>query len=171
MLDDSRGRGALGEIPWNPLESGFVAGLGPGRGSVVVAGVSVAAAFVAGTAKATPPGPPPTAGPGAPPPAWVELTKVSRWLAFSGYCWDSVCVRPRAPSTRTDLPVIRVPAGRIVRIHFGFPARSIAVSVGSRVGSLPAGRLVSWRVARKGISVISATAPGHGTVSYAVVVS
>jgi hypothetical protein len=120
-----------------------------------------------------PPGPRPTAAPGAPPPAWVEAAKVSRWLAFSGYCWNSTCVRPRSPATRTDLPMLRVPARGSVRLHFGFPARSISVSVlGSpKVSALPAGRLVSWRIARKGISVISATAPGHGTVSYAVVIS
>ena len=143
------------------------------RGLVVAAGFAVAAATIAGTAQATPPGPPPAAGRGGPPPAWIEATGASHWLAFSGYCWNSACARPRSPSTRTDLPVVRIAPGRTARIHFGFAARSIGVSVLGARGNAPlrAGRIVSWRVARKGISVISATAPGHGTVSYVVVIS
>lgn len=150
-----------------------MAGVGSGRGPAVVAVVAVAVMLAAGNAGATPPGPPPTAGPGGPPPAWVEQAKVSRWLAFSGYCWNSTCVRPRSPATRTDLPGLRLAARRSVQLHFGFAARAITVSTlgSSKVSTLPAGRLVSWRIARKGISVISATAPGHGTVSYAVAIS
>jgi hypothetical protein len=70
------------------------------------------------------------------------------------------------------VPALRVTAGRTLRLHFAFAARGTSVTVaGSRSTALPGGKLVSWRVARKGISVISTTAPGHGTVSYVVVIS
>lgn len=139
-----------------------------------MAGMSGAAALFAASATATPPGPPPVAGRGGPPPAWIETASGARWLAYSGYCWNSICVRVRSPATRTDLPVVRGTAGKVAKVHFGFAARAVGVSVlGSpKTASLPAGRIVSWRVARKGITVISATAPGgRGTVSYAVAVS
>jgi len=151
-----------------------VAGQRSGRGLAVVVGVSVTAALLAGSARATPPGPPPVAGRGGPPPAWIETATGARWLAYSGYCWNSICVRVRSPATRTDLPVVRGTAGKMASVHFGFAARAVGVSVlgAPKTTSLPAGRIVSWRVARKGITVISATAPGgRGTVSYAVVVS
>jgi VanZ family protein len=87
---------------------------------VVFAGTLVAAAPAAGW-----PGPPRTAAPhvkgaSGPPAAWLETRARSVWLAFSGYCWKTTCADFPPPQSRTNLPVVRVRRGALVRVHFAF---------------------------------------------------
>jgi hypothetical protein len=62
-------------------------------------------------ARALPPGPPPKRGDG-PPPAWLEKRGTDRWLAYSSFCWTTMCADFVAPQLRTDLPRIRLARGR-----------------------------------------------------------
>jgi hypothetical protein len=114
----------------------------------------------------------PPKAPGGPPPAWIETASRSAWLAFGSYCWTSggvgKCADMIAPQSRTDLPVVRVARGRTLRVHLGFPAKSVSVSVRGRV--LPARlssnrRVVSWRAARAGILTVFVR-PTSGDASY-----
>src|SRR5688572_29324990 len=41
---------------------------------------------------ATPPGEPPVAEEGGPPPAWIETPSASEWMSYGRYCWVDICV-------------------------------------------------------------------------------
>jgi hypothetical protein len=114
----------------------------------------------------------PPKAPGGPPPAWIESPARSAWLALGSYCWASggvgKCADMVAPQSRTDLPIVRVARGRTLRVHVGFRAKSLSVSVGGRV--VPARlssnrRIVSWRATRAGVLTVFAR-PASGDASY-----
>ncbi len=113
------------------------------------AAVAIPAAFAT-----PPPGPRPqvTGVKDSPPPAWIETSTGSRWLAFSSYCWKSTCadfIPRRCPSKGT--PTLRLRRGETVRFHLQFRPKSVEVTVGRRRPTvLPARRVTSWRVAREG---------------------
>jgi hypothetical protein len=111
-----------------------------------------------------PPPKPPNAG--TPPPAWIETQTKSAWLAYGGYCWKTSCVDMLPPDSRPDLPTFGVASGRTVRVHLGFIAKSINVSIDTRRirASLdPAKRIVSWRALRGGILTVSGRAAGDAS--------
>lgn len=124
----------------------------------------------AGTAQAAPPGPPPTS---AAPAAWIEAGGTAKWLAYASYCWDSACPRFASPASRTDLPRLRGAVGKAATLHLAFVPSTIRVSTLGAPGTrqVPAGRLARWKPARAGITLITVTRSGRGTVTYAVVVS
>jgi hypothetical protein len=135
---------------------------------VVVATIAVAvpAALAWPGAPTTPP--PKKPMPGAPPPAWIETEAKSGWLFYGTYCWKTACITLIAPETRPGLPVFAVKRGQVIRVHLGFAARSVTVSVGRR--KVPAKlaanrRIVSWSASRAGILAVAARASG-GSPSY-----
>jgi hypothetical protein len=114
--------------------------------------------------------PPPKAPrPGAPPPAWIEAKAKSAWLAYGTYCWKTTCVDMIAPETRSDLPTFRITRGKTVRVHLGFVAKSVTVSIDKAPirATMSGMRMVaSWRATRGGIVTVSAR--GVGDASYIV---
>jgi hypothetical protein len=113
-----------------------------------------------GRPSSAPPKPPNSV---APPPAWIETTTRSSWLAYGSYCWKTACVDMIAPNTRPDLPVFAVKRGSLIRVHLGFAAKSITVSVGNKALPTMRGatkRIASWKATRGGILMISARATG-----------
>ena len=115
-----------------------------------------------------PAGPPPKPpNPGAPPPAWIETQARSAWLAYGSYCWRTACVDMIPSDSRPDLPTFAVKRGTTLRVHLGFAATSITVSLGARTirPTLDATkRIASWRAVRGGILTVSAR--GTGGASY-----
>lgn len=72
-------------------------------------------------------GPPPdapTRPQGGPPPAWLETPRENVWLAYSSYCWTTVCADYLPPSCETA-PQIRVSRGDRVRAHLQQKPRSL----------------------------------------------
>jgi hypothetical protein len=63
--------------------------------------------------------------------------------------------------------------GRTATLHLAFAPSTIRVSTLGAPGArqVPAGRLARWRPARSGITLITVTRSGRGTVTYVVVVS
>lgn len=118
--------------------------------------------------------PPRVAGAGpAPPPAWVETVRGSRWLAFSSFCWSrggkSRCTDFFPESMRTDVPRIRVEQGERVRLHLGFEAREVLLSMGGKRKLYlrrTATRTIAWRVSGIGLIGLLAYARGGGSASY-----
>jgi hypothetical protein len=117
-------------------------------------------------ARALPPGPPPKRGDG-PPPAWLEKRGTDRWLAYSSFCWTTMCADFVAPQLRTDLPRIRLARGATVRFHLGFRPASLTVThSGGRSWRLPPTRVVAWRAADPGVYLLQSGVVG-GDASYA----
>jgi hypothetical protein len=87
----------------------------------------------------------------APPPAWIESGKSSRWLAYGSYCWETACVDMIPPDRRTDLPVLHARRGQVFRIQLRFVPRSVAVRVGQAVVKRGSSRTTSWRARRSGL--------------------
>jgi hypothetical protein len=125
-----------------------------------------------GLVLAPPTGPPPkvggTIGVG-PPPAWVEVGRRSRWLAYGSYCWITACVDMVPPQTRSDLPRIKVKPGQMLRVHLGFTPALARVHMlrGDRAVAVPSTRgrrSISFR-ARRGVLMVAASA-SRGTPSY-----
>jgi hypothetical protein len=138
---------------------------------VVFAGTLVAAAPAAGW-----PGPPRTAAPhvkgaSGPPAAWLETRARSVWLAFSGYCWKTTCADFPPPQSRTNLPVVRVRRGALVRVHFAFtPSEVHATTFAAttfRHAALRPARTTGWRPTRAGVVSFDVRAPS-GSASYLV---
>jgi len=126
-------------------------------------------AVAAGVALARPPSPPPkVAGAAlAPPPAWLEVGPIERWLAYSSYCWKTVCVDFLPPAMRPDVPTVAVPRGQAARLHFGFSPSSVVVSrIGGGSQRLRAARVVPWRPS-PGLYAIAVKAEA-GSASYLV---
>src|SRR6266849_6917428 len=94
--------------------------------------VALALALTVPAALAWPgrPGVPPPKG--APPPAWIETSAKSAWLAYGSYCWKTACVDMIPPQSRPDLPAFGVKRGGTVRVHLGFTAKSVSVSLDNR---------------------------------------
>jgi hypothetical protein len=113
----------------------------------------------------TPP-PPKPPNPGAPPPAWIETQAKSAWLAYGSYCWKTACVNMIPPQTRPDLPTYSVTRGRTVRVHLGFEARSVGVSLDKRAVKAKLNatrRIVSWTATRGGILTVFVRATGDAS--------
>jgi hypothetical protein len=100
-----------------------------------------------------------------PPPAWIETSTRSAWLAFGSYCWRTLCADMIPPATRTDLPSVAVRRGRLVRIHLAFTPRAASILI-MRSGQtwtyrLSPQRVLEWRPGRAGIVLVAAQArPG-----------
>jgi hypothetical protein len=113
---------------------------------------------------ATPPPAPPNDG--APPPAWIETQKTSAWLAYGSYCWKTSCVDMIPPNSRPDLPTFSVKRGATVRVHLGFAAKSVSVSIGTkaiRARLDRAKRIASWSATRGGIVTVFARTGGDAS--------
>ena len=137
------------------------------RAFVLLAALAVAVpAALAWPGRPTKPPPkPPNAG--GPPPAWIETQAKSAWLAYGSYCWKTACVDMIPPQSRPDLPAFGVKGGSTVRVHLGYRATSVTVSLDRRVVRAtldPTRRVVSWRVVRGGLLTVFARAAGD--VSY-----
>jgi hypothetical protein len=148
--------------------------------TVQVRAAVVLAVFAGALGAAAPaaawPGPPRTAAPhvkgaSGPPAAWLETRTRSVWLAFSGYCWKTTCADFPPPQSRTNLPVVRVRRGALVRVHFAFTpsevhATTFAGTTLSHAALRPA-RTTGWRPPRAG--VVSFDVRGaSGSASYLV---
>jgi len=140
--------------------------------ATVLAAVIALVAAVAGWAW---PGPPTSAAPKlaqpGPPPAWVESATVSRWLAFSSYCWQTSCVDMLPPATRPDLPLLKTRPNQLLRFHLRFaPARAqLTVLNGGTYKQyrLQPGRVLTWRAAKGGVLSLDVRA-ATGSASYVI---
>jgi hypothetical protein len=104
-----------------------------------------------------------------PPPAWAETASRSKWLAYSGYCWKTICADYLPPASRPDLPTIRIARGASIRIHFGFrPSKVSVTTLGTTTStrSLAPTQVVMWRPTAAGVFTFSLKG-SHGTVGYA----
>jgi hypothetical protein len=122
---------------------------------IAALGVAAPAAF-AWPGRPTKPAPNPPAE-GAPPPAWIETQAKSAWLAWGSYCWKTACVDMIPPQSRPDLPTFEVKRGSVVRVHLGFAAKSVSVSVGNRAVTPKLDTtktIASWSATRGGILTI-----------------
>jgi hypothetical protein len=131
----------------------------------ILAAHATVVALAAGSAM--PPGPPPRVGGTmtAPPPAWVEFGRSSRWLAYGSYCWETACVDMIPPDRRADLPLLRARRGQLLRIQLRFAPRSVVVRVGSAVVKRDTARTTSWHARRSGLIFVDAKGRG-GSASY-----
>jgi hypothetical protein len=135
-----------------------------------------AAALIAIAPAAAWPGPPRTPAPhvkgaSGPPAAWLETRTRSVWLAFSGYCWKTTCADFPPPQSRTNLPIVRVRRGALVRVHFAFTPSEVHATTFAgttlRHSALRPARTTGWRPMRAG--VVSFDARGaSGSASYLV---
>ena len=136
------------------------------RALVVLAALAVAApAELAWPGRPTKPPPkPPNAG--GPPPAWIQTRAKSAWLAYGSYCWKTACVDMIPPQSRPDLPALGVKRGGTVRVHLGFTAKSVSVSLDKRAvrAKLEATRrIASWSATRGGVLTVFARAAGDAS--------
>jgi hypothetical protein len=122
------------------------------------------------------PGPPAAAPPrvegaAGPPPAWLETRTRSLWLAFSSFCWKTACADYLPPQSRTDLPVIGVRRGAMVRVHFAFAPRQVHATTfaGTTLKhvTLRPGRIVTWRPTLTGVVSFDMRSAA-GSASYVV---
>jgi hypothetical protein len=133
----------------------------------------VALTLSAGALAASWPGrpttPPPKLKQPGPPPAWIETSTRSRWLAYSTYCWKTTCADFLPPGGRTDLPTVRVAAGKSIRLHFAFlPGDARITLITAHAGkrfALKASRIVVWKPPASGVAVVEVRAAG-GSASY-----
>ena len=136
----------------------------------IVALVAVLLALLASGASAKPGTPPPNVAgtTGEPPPAWFALGARSGWLAYSSFCWTTVCVDFLPPARRTDLPKLAARPGQTLQIHLGFAPRSVLVRVleTNKAYPLVARRDTSWRVRGSGVILVEARG-AKGSASYA----
>jgi hypothetical protein len=123
----------------------------------------------AGTARADWPGrpkaDPPRLQQKGPPPAWIETSTRSVWLAYGSYCWTTLCVDMIPPAMRKDIPLVAVRTGNAVRVHLAFVPRTANVVIlrGDRPTTLrlrPRQVLV-WRPRVSGLALVDVRgAPG-----------
>jgi hypothetical protein len=133
-----------------------------------VSALACAWGVFAAAAVAVPPGDPPGAGTMKPPPAWVDTPGADRWLAYSSFCWTSLCADYINPQMRGDLPAVAVRRGQVVRFRLGFAPKSLSLQVGDRSYELKPTRNAAWRVRGKGgVLVLFAAARKGGDASYA----
>lgn len=118
-----------------------------------------------------PPNPPAVQGTTGPPPAWLETPTRSLWLAFSSFCWNTVCADYMPPQSRTDLPLLSLRRGANVRLHLAFKPTEVHATtfVGSRFThtKLRPAKIVLWRPIRSGIVSFDVRAP-QGSAAYLV---
>lgn len=113
---------------------------------------------------AKPPPKPPNAG--GPPPAWIESQAKSAWLAYGSYCWATTCVDMIPPQSRPNLPAFVVRRGRTIRLHLGFAAKSVSVSIDTRAVRAEVNvtkRIISWNATRGGVLTVFARAAGDAS--------
>jgi hypothetical protein len=144
--------------------------------AVVLTATTAVGTPAARTTTADWPGPPKTAPPrvkGAPgpPPAWLETRTRSLWLAFSSFCWKTTCADYLPPQSRTNLPVIRVRHGALLRVHFAFAPRQVHATtfVGATLkhATLRPSRIVTWRPTLTGVVSFDVRSAA-GSASYVV---
>lgn len=131
-------------------------------------GATLAPTALAWAGRPTSPAPRPATASG-PPPAWAETSSRSNWLAYSGYCWKTVCADYLPPASRPDLPTLGIVRGASIRIHFGFrPSRTSVTTLGATTStrSVPPAQVVTWRPTAEGVFTLSLKGPA-GTVGYA----
>jgi hypothetical protein len=105
---------------------------------------------------AHPKNPPPGAGRGAPPPAWIETRAGDRWLGYSSFCWNHpvgnsvahACADFGAPKcSQRQVPSLSVEKGEKVRAHLGFtPLEASVDNANARLED----RSVEWRIEQPG---------------------
>ena len=142
---------------------------------------AVAASAAAAAGWAGPPrSPAPRLTQQGPPPAWVETRTKTSWMAFSSYCWSApagattrkaVCADMIPPQSRTDLPMLSVRRGEVVRIHLAYVPRGVHLTLyramSFRHYVLPPRRVLIWRAAGTGVAALDVRAAA-GTASYLV---
>jgi hypothetical protein len=146
--------------------------------------LTVLALFVAATAASArpqasvlgePPGqPPPAIGNlAAPPPAWVETARGSRWLGYSSFCWGTTCADFSAPRCGDvgHTPTLRLRRGETVRFHLGFLPVELGLTFFGRDSRLKGYRLAlrrtaAWHVDQRGVFSLFARAKADGDASY-----
>ena len=142
------------------------------RTQAVLAGGIVAATFAPaafgwpGQPKVPAPRPATASGP---PPAWIESSRQTTWLAYSGYCWKTVCADYLPPASRPDLPTFAIVRGAAIRLHFGFqPSKVTITALGARTStrSFAPAQVIIWRPRTDGIFNVSLRS-SSGTVGYA----
>jgi hypothetical protein len=140
--------------------------------TLVIGGVCAAAASGASTWAGKPTSPPPSLGVGTkgPPPAWIESRTRSWWLAYSSYCWSTTCADYLPPQGRSDLPLVSVRRGSLLRLHLGFVPGRVTVSIqrGRNQVSrhLPPRRVTQFAPWRTGVLLIAVQVRGSGDASY-----
>ena len=116
-----------------------------------------------------PAGEAPAVAQGNPPPAYVEFGKPGKWLAQGSSCWASgtagACVDAASPSVVKGLPTVLVAPGSIGRIHLGFSADKIHLSIGGKAVPSTGTRTIAFRAKRPGIIEIF-TNHGSDDASY-----
>lgn len=127
-----------------------------------------------GPSPPAPPGPPQSVG--APPRAWVETERGSRWLGYSSYCWrGGLCVDFVGPSCEDHghTPRLVLRKGEHVRFHLGFDPRQIslafspsATTPAAKPVALTVSRTPSWLANRAGAFTLFAASKGGGDASY-----
>ena len=133
----------------------------------VLVGIALALGLVISPPASPPPEVGGTMGVG-PPPAWMEDGFRSRWLAYGGYCWRTMCVDMLPPESQPELPRVRVAPGRVLRVHLAFePARTSVFILrnGTSLTLRSTGRRTLSFRARRGILVVGATG-SQGSTSY-----
>ncbi len=93
-----------------------------------------------------------------PPPAWLETSVRSTWLAYGSYCWTTVCADMIPPSMRKDIPTVSVKRGAAVRVHLAFvPLKAnIVLLRGQSIHSLrlKPKRVLVWRPQVGGLALV-----------------
>lgn len=106
-----------------------------------------------------------------PPPAWLETSLRSTWLAFGSYCWATVCADMIPPSMRKDIPTVSVKRGAAVRVHLAFvPLKANIVLLrgkSTRTLRLQPKRAFVWRPQVGGLALVDVHA-GRGSAGYLV---
>lgn len=70
------------------------------------------------------------------------------------------------PDSRPDLPTFGVKSTTTVRVHLGFAAKTVSVSINKtpvRVSLNGTKRIVSWRATRGGVLTVSGRAAGDAS--------
>ncbi len=106
------------------------------------------------------------------PPAWIETSRQSTWLAYWNYCWAARCVDWDSPQRRDDVPFIATAIGETVTFHLdeGLSETDVYLQFfdGERLTprqQIGTGETVQWRVSRDGYFLLSLD-PGEGDLSY-----
>ncbi len=103
-----------------------------------------------------------------PPPAWVESSEGSFWLAYDSSCWETACVDYVDPGERDDVPTIKAHRGDLVTFHLRIQPKKL-VLYGEREGSrvrLEPKSDAAWRVTQGGFLRLDAEVPGRGGAAY-----
>lgn len=132
--------------------------------------VLLAIVLVLGLEVGPPSSPPPDVGGtiGAPPPAWIDSGRRSRWLAYGTYCWRTACVDMLPPESRPEPPRIKVRPGQTLWVHLAFTPGRASVQVlqaGTSVTLASTGRRTLTFRARRGVLIVSAMG-FRGSASY-----